>query len=227
MTPTISCLQNWAFFFNLRKGSKKIGMRPTDFKNSWTVFKTTYWWAIDYLHNYCLGLEIGASFGGRSVTCICFQCFRRAESCVSCLCFGLFWVRFIGFGSSKLKLEHCSSEKVPWEKIRGHSWSQKAEFLERWVSILRSDRHLAYTLCVHLRPQCVSMTILSAILRVCILDCRNSSWNITRLKEYFRKRSFVYRQKSFEAEEKRKLKWETHTSQSVLAGDAPNLVPGP
>ena len=50
-----------------------------------------------HMYNYSLGYIIrdGASGDGRSVTCIWFQCFRRAESCFSCLRFGLFWVRFI------------------------------------------------------------------------------------------------------------------------------------
>ena len=46
----------------------------------------------------------GASGCGGSITCIWFQCFRRARSCFSFLRFGLFWVWFIGFGLSKLKL---------------------------------------------------------------------------------------------------------------------------
>ena len=72
-----------------------------------------------------------ASGGGRSITSIGFQCFRRAENCLSCLRFGLSWVRFIGFGSSKLKLEHCSSEKVLQKKERPQLNCKKAEFLER------------------------------------------------------------------------------------------------
>ena len=62
----------------------------------------------------------------------------------------LFKVRFLGFGFglSKLKLEHRSSERV-LEKKRGHSrlLFKKAEPLERQVSL---SRHLAYTLrCVY------------------------------------------------------------------------------
>ena len=37
----------------------------------------------------------------------------------------------------------------------------------------------------------------------------------------------VIAERHFKAEEKRKLKWETHTTQPILACDAPNLVPGP
>ena len=37
----------------------------------------------------------------------------------------------------------------------------------------------------------------------------------------------VIAERQSKAEEKQKLKWETHTSQPILAGDAPNLVPGP
>ena len=50
----------------------------------------------------------GASGRGRSVIRMWCRCFRRAESCFSCLRFGLFWVWFIGFGSSKLNVEQCS-----------------------------------------------------------------------------------------------------------------------
>ena len=50
---------------------------------------------IDHLHNYIAWVRDGASGDGRSVTCIWFRCSRRAESCFSCLRFGLFWVRFI------------------------------------------------------------------------------------------------------------------------------------
>ena len=54
--------------------------------------------------------------------------------------------------------------KSTWKK-RGPSWTAKSRV--SWtVSVYRSDRHLAYTLRVHL--QCVSVTVLSAILHVCI-----------------------------------------------------------
>ena len=60
----------------------------------------------------------------KGITCIWSQSYRQAESCFSCVLFKLLGVRFIGFGSSKLKLEHFSSEKV-FEKKRGHSWTAK------------------------------------------------------------------------------------------------------
>ena len=132
--------------------------------------------------------------------------------------FGLFWVRFIGFGSSKLKLEHCSSEKV-LEKKRGHSWTaKKPSFLNG------KCHHLAYTLRVHLG--CVFVTVLSAILRVCIwiLETQVGAllvWNVLE------KSLCCVPPRKFQSRRKRKLKWETHTSQSVPAGDAPNLIPGP
>ena len=37
----------------------------------------------------------------------------------------------------------------------------------------------------------------------------------------------VIAERHSKAEEKRKLEWETHTLRPILAGDAPNLVPGP
>ena len=54
----------------------------------------------------------GASGRGRSILRMWFRCFRRAGSCFSCLRFGLFWVWFIGFGSSKLNVEQCSCWRV-------------------------------------------------------------------------------------------------------------------
>ena len=59
-------------------------------------------------------VQDGASGRGRSATYIWiwFWCFRWARSCFSGLHYELFWLQFIRFGFSKLKLKHWSSKGV-------------------------------------------------------------------------------------------------------------------
>ena len=87
--------------------------------------KTCYPFPIDHLHNYCLGYRRGIRL--RSVRRLhMISVFSTSKKLFSCLRFGLFWVWFIGFKSSKLKLEHCSSYYREYFRRKiGNSWTAR------------------------------------------------------------------------------------------------------
>ena len=78
------------------------------------------------------GFETGHPSAAGPLPAFDFSCFRRARRCFSRLRYGLIWLRFIRFGFSKLKLEHCSSKGVlEKKKKKTPSKREKAELLER------------------------------------------------------------------------------------------------
>ena len=73
---------------------------------------------------------------------------------------------FIGFGSSKLKLEPCSFQRALQKKNRPQLKGKKAEFCEWYCVHTSSPPTVQYT--VTPRTSGVSVTVRSAILRVLI-----------------------------------------------------------
>ena len=81
------------------------------------------------------GFETGHPSAAGPLPAFDFSCFRRARRCFSRLRYGLIWLRFIRFGFSKLKLEHCSSKGVlEKKKKRTPSKREKAELPWTWLS---------------------------------------------------------------------------------------------
>ena len=76
----------------------------------------------------------GTSGRGWSAACIWLQCFKRARRCFFRLRYGLFSLRIIRFGFSKLKVEHCSSKWVLEKKKKSPSKREKPSFLNVIIS---------------------------------------------------------------------------------------------
>ena len=135
-----------------------------------------------------------ASGHGRSVTCIWFQCFRGAESCFSCLRFGMFWVQFICRWLIMSARTGCPSPtqaitvQMVYSKFDPFEMSLKFKIWPLWDATENPD------LTLHLFPLFWALTSAIAIIRIqvarslhggaCPSNCLAKACHMAKLKRF-------------------------------------------
>ena len=180
--------------------------------------------AIDHLHIYCLpGLETGHPVAVGQSPAYDFSVSDEQKAvflvsvsdCSECHSSGLDHPNS-SWSIARLKkyLRKKREATVELQKSRV-SWT---------VSVYRSDRHLAYTLRVHLR--CVSVALLSAILRVCIWILETQVGALLVWKSTWEK-GVLCAAKKFQSTRKTKAQMRnTHRSRFQPAMPQTSSVPG-